>query len=183
VFDGLKARLDRLFTDAPTDRAAHDALVREALIEARVGLRVMRESLAKVEADLAAEQRAQQDAERRGVLAAEITDAETVEIAARFATKHAEKAAVLAQKAEAQRAELLLAERDSEELTAQLKQRGAAAASDSVRSAWREVESAGGVRPETDVNDELGRLDADRKLRDQAVAAQLAHLKKQLGRD
>lgn len=183
MLEGFKARLDRLFADAPTDRAAHDGLVREALVEARAALRVMREALAKVEAELATERQALADAERRGALAAGIEDTETVEIAARFAARHTAKVDVLVRKAEAQRAELQLAEQESDELAAQYKGRGPAAASDSVRAAWREVEAAGGVRPETDLHDEIAKVAADRALREQAVAAQLAHLKKQLGKD
>lgn len=183
MFEGLKARLDRLFTDVPADRADHDRLVHEALVETRVGLRVMREALAKTDAELAAEERQRADAERRGALALEIADTETAEIAARFAAKHAERAAVLARKAAAQREELALAEREAEELAAQFKDRKASASSDSIRAAWRDLEAAGGVRPETDVTGAFARAEADQRLREEAIAAQLAHLKKKLGKD
>jgi hypothetical protein len=52
----------------------------------------------------------------------------------------------------------------------------------SLRAAWREVEAAGGVRPETDLGGELRRAQEERELMAQAVEAQLAQLKKKLGK-
>jgi hypothetical protein len=183
VFEGLKARLDRLFADAPVDRRAAEGDLREALIEAKVGLGVMREALAKTDAELAGERRQQADAERRGALAAEIGDTETVEIAARFAARHAERAEVLQRKVEVQREELRLAEREAAEIAAMFRARGAAQAGDSVRAAWRDLEAAGGTRPETDLDGVLQKAEQDRRLRDEAVDAQLARLKKKFGKD
>ena len=50
-------------------------------------------------------------------------------------------------------------------------------------AAWRDLESAGGARPETDVEGELLRSQLQRQQMDKAVDAQLEHLKRKLGKD
>lgn len=82
-------------------------------------------------------------------------------------------------KLEAQSAELALAERELEAMKAQLKK---AAGSSQVDSAWREIEAAGGVRPATDVQDELLRSQLDRAAREAEAEAKLNALKKKMGR-
>ena len=81
-----------------------------------------------------------------------------------------------------QREELMLAERELAEMTEALRGAPADVAGDSVRDAWRDLESAGGVRPETDVRDELVQLEIDQARRKAAVDEQLAFLKKKMGR-
>ena len=79
-----------------------------------------------------------------------------------------------------QRDEVALAERELAEMTAEAAARGRAAApSESVAAAWRDLESAGATRP-----DDGARLqaDAERQRRDSAIEAQLAYLKKKLGK-
>ena len=49
-----------------------------------------------------------------------------------------------------------------------------------MRAAWLDLEAAGGARPEPD---EQLRADAERRLREEAIEAQLAYLKKKLGRE
>ncbi len=181
AFDGLKARLERLFAESAGDPAAG---LREALVEMRVGLGVMRDALHRTEQELAAERRQLGDAERRQSLAADINDAETVRVAERFVIRHRERSAVLERKLSVQRDELALAEREVEELTAQYRSSslGAGEAAASIKRAWRDLAAAGGTRPEMDLDAELEKAEADRKLHEAAVEAQLAQLKRKLGR-
>lgn len=180
MLEGLKARLDQLLRDAaPSDRRAYVAGIREALLEARLGIGRMREALAATERELAAERRQLEDAERRGRLAAQVPDPETVAIAERYAARHRERIVVLERKLPVQRDELELAERELAEMTAQVKDAPAGSAAESISAAWRDLENAGATRP-----DEQARQDADaeRVRREQAVEAQLAFLKKKMGK-
>ncbi len=182
MFDGLKARLDRLLRErGPAGAREHAAALREALIEARMGITGMREAIARTERELATERQQLADAERRGRLAADVPDAETVAVADRFASRHRERAAVLDKKLAVQREELVLAEREVREMAAQF--RGAARGPEtaSIESAWRDLEAAGMERPGADA-DGLA-AETDRRRREEAVEAQLAYLKKKLGKD
>lgn len=181
MFESLKARLDRMMAEAgPRDR---QGLLAGALVEAKAAVLAMRDALAATDAQLSAERQALADAARRRELAAGIDDAETVAIADRFAAKHRERAELLARKREVQLGELALAEREVAEMTAQLRGAPGERASASAEAAWQEVEAAGGVRPETDLEDRLAEARLDQARREQAVAEQLAFLKKKLGKD
>jgi hypothetical protein len=65
-------------------------------------------------------------------------------------------------------------------MQAQLK---AVPAPPSAERAWREVESAGGARPDTDLRDELLKSDMDRAAREAAAARQLEELKKKMRKE
>jgi hypothetical protein len=180
VLEGLKARLDQLLRDgARSDPRAYAAGLREALLEARLGITTMREALAATERELAAERRQLEDAERRGRLAAAVPDPETVAVAARYAARHRERVSVLERKIVVQRDELALGERELADMTAEAQRATAGNPSESIAAAWRDLESAGAVRP-----DEQERLqaDADRRRRESAIEAQLAYLKKKLNK-
>ena len=86
--------------------------MREAVVDAKVAVQEMRAALARTELELTAEGQRLADAERRGRLAAEIQDQETVQVAERFTARHRERVGVLERKLAAQREELALAERD-----------------------------------------------------------------------
>ena len=146
----------------------------------RASVAKMRQDLAAAERVLAAERQQREDAERRGKLAAGIGDQETVAVAEKFTARHSERIGVLEGKANAQRAELALAERELEEMTDQLK--AARVAPGSVGAAWRDLEAAGGIRPETDLEDDLLRSQVDRAARERAAEEQLKELKKKLGK-
>jgi hypothetical protein len=180
MLEGFKARLDRLFRErggGGDDPRAHAAALRDALVEARAGLTSLREELAASERELAGEQRQLADAERRGRLAAQLPDPETVAVAERFVLRHRERITLLERKVAVQREELALMEREIEEMSGQLK--SGATSSDSIRAAWRDLEAAG-ASPPTD--EERLAHEADRRRRDQAVEAQLEYLKRKLGR-
>ncbi|MFZ5623086.1 MAG: hypothetical protein ACOY71_01475 [Gemmatimonadota bacterium] len=185
MFDELKAKLDRFLAErtASADPRARALLLKEALLEAKVGVRVIRESLAKAERELAAERRQLAAAARRGALAAGIDDVETVAVAAKFAAKHRERVQVLERKVAVQRDELALAEKEVEEMMAQLKaSRHGDGPRINVDSAWSAVGSAGGTHPGVDEVEDL-KQDLDRAGMDAAVEAQLAHLKRKLGKE
>lgn len=188
VFEGLKARLEKLLADhtPPGDPRQRSAQLHAAVVEARVAVATMRDALAATERALAAEQQQLADAERRGRLAAQIPDPETVQVAEQFVARHRERIGVLEKKVAAQREELALTERDVEQMTAELRQtrQGTAGGPTPAQSAaWRDLESAGGVRPETDVEGELLKSELNRAQMDAAVQAQLDHLKKKLGKE
>jgi hypothetical protein len=181
VFDGLKARLDKLLRDhTSSDPRGYAAGLREALLEAKVGLTTMREALAGSERELEAERKQLQDAERRGRLAAAVPDAETVALAERFAQRHRSRIEVLNRRIAVQRDELVLAEREIEEMSSQFRAAAGGRSSESVEAAWRDLESAGATRP--DVEDRL-QHEVDQQRLQQTIEAQLAYLKKKMGQD
>lgn len=188
MLDGLRARLEKLLADhtPPADPRARATALHAALLETRVAVGAMRDALAVTEQALLQEKQQLEDSERRGQLAARIPDPETVAVAERFAERHRERAGVLERKVALQRDELLLAERDLEQLGSEY--RAARQGTDPGRTpaqeaAWRDLESAGGARPETDVTDELLKSQLNRAELDRTVDAQLEHLKKKLGKE
>jgi hypothetical protein len=183
VFEGLKARLERLFREhSRSDPRAQAALLREAILEAKVGVGTMRSALASTERELAAERRQLVDAERRGKLAAELPDAETVALAERFTVRHRERVAVLERKLVVQRDELALVEREVAEMISEYRTARPGAPFESIDAAWRDLEAAGGERPGLGLDDSPSRAEADQKLKE-AVEAQLAFLKKKMGKE
>ena len=183
MFDGLKARLDRLLRDrGGSDSRAYAAGLREALVEARLGITEMRRALVSAEAELQSERKQLADAERRGRLAAAVPDGETVAVAERFAMRHRERILVLERKVVVQRDELALTEREVQEMTAQWRSASQGGPrSESLDAAWRDLEAAGGSRS-TDEPDRMA-ADLDRRHREETVEAQLAYLKKKMGRE
>lgn len=179
--DAFQAALDAA---SPGDLREVAGRMREAVIEAKVGVREVREAVARTDAELAAERQRLADAERRGRLAGEIQDKETVAVAERFAAKHRERLAVLERKAAAQRDELSLAERELAEMQGQLERAAkAGAGGGNVEQAWRDIEAAGGTRAGVDPRDDLLRADLDRAHREAQAQEQLDELKKRMRKD
>jgi len=177
VFERLRAAINAALEAAtpPPDIRDLAGQMRQAVIEMKVAVGRMREGLASTEQQLAAERRQLDDAERRGRLAQGIGDGETVEVAQRFAGKHRERVEVLTRKLEAQRAELTLAERETAEMTEQLRalERGHPAGG---------RDSTSGARAELDLEGELLQAQVDRAARDAAAEEQLQALKKKMGK-
>lgn len=155
--------------------------MREAVVDAKVAVAGIQEAVERTARELALERQRLGDAERRGRLAGEIQDQETVSVAERFATKHRERAAVLERKLAAEREELALAQRELDDMQAQLK--AAATAQPSTEKAWHDIEEAGGAREGTDLRDELLKSDMDRAAREAAATRQLEELKKKMRKD
>jgi len=157
--------------------------MREAVVDAKVAVAEIQEAIARTERELAVERQRLADAERRGRLAGEIQDQETVAVAERFAAKHRERLGVLERKLVAQREELALGQRELDEMQAQLKAADQARGTGSTEQAWRDLEEAGGTRPGTDLNDELLKSDMDRAAREATAARQLEELKKKMRKE
>lgn len=189
LFARLRDQLDQVLargTVPPTPREEATA-IQQHLVDLKVGLEDLRRAFAATGRELTLEREQLTAAERRGQLATEIQDAETVRIATEFTTKHRERVDMLERKLAVQREEVALAEREADVLLGRLKQARQGLTPEgrtpSAEAAWRGLEAAGGVRPETDVESELLKTRADRAAMEQAAEAQLAHLKKKLGKE
>lgn len=183
MFESLRARLDRLLqAHSRADHRARAAALREALLEAKVGVSTMRSALMITERELESERRQLADAERRGRLAAEVPDPETVGVAERFVARHRERVSVLERKLVVQREELALAEREVVEMLGEYRGARQGPAFESIDAAWRDLEAAGGERPGLGLDTDPAGTNSEEKLK-QAVDAQLAYLKKKLGKD
>ena len=138
----------------PSERRPMIASMRDTLVQARVGLGDLRTALETTRTRLAEERRELETVRRRKGLAAGIKDAETVAIAERYEAQHSQRVTVLEQKLVIQETELAMAEREVEEMTAELKL--AAAGIDSVPSSG----AASGVTsgPESGVDPDAERL-------------------------
>jgi hypothetical protein len=173
VFERLRAAVNAALDAAmpPSNWRDLAGQMRRAAVEGRAALMQLREALSRTERELAAERRELAQAQRRGGLAEGIGDRETVEVAQRFVAKHTERVAVLEQKLAAQQAELALAQRDVDEMVAQL----------------REMERRGGVPPESareavGGGTEEGGAEMDRAAREADAAQRLEELKKRMGK-
>jgi hypothetical protein len=144
--------------------------MREAVVDAKVAVAEIQEAVARSEREAGLERQRLADAERRGRLAAEIQDQETVVVAERFAAKHRERVGVLERKLVAQREELTLAQRELDEMRSQLK------------TAERE-RPAVTTSPGLDLEDELLKSEMDRAARDAAATRQLDELKKKMRKE
>jgi hypothetical protein len=179
--DAFRAALDAASTPGEGDLRSLARQMREAVVDAKVAVAEIQEAIARTERELGLERQRLADAERRGRLAAEIQDHETVGVAERFATKHRDRLGVLERKLAAQREELALAQRELDDMQTQLK--AAATARPNTEQAWRDIEQAGGVREGTDLRDELLKSDMDRAAREAAAQRQLEELKRKMGKD
>lgn len=123
VFDAFRKSLEDLVNRGiPADeRRSIAAEMRDTLVQARMGLADMRDALARTRARLAAEERELATVVRRKQLAIGIGDTETVKVAEQYEQTHAERVAVLGRKASAQEDELQLAEREVQQMTADMK--------------------------------------------------------------
>lgn len=155
--------------------------MREALVDAKVGLSQSRAARDAAAAQLERERTELATVKRRGQLAAGINDAETVKLAAEYELKHSERILVLERKHAALEQEVALVEREMVEMTAQLKQlvsgvdTGAAPTSDPTEDP---------LDPDRANISELDALrrSADRSARDADADARLAELKRRMGK-
>src|SRR6267378_770103 len=116
--DALRTALDA--ATPPGDLRDLARQMREAVVEAKLAVGETREAVARTERDLTQERQRLADAERRGRLASEIQDLETVDVAQRFAAKHRERVQVLEKKLAALQGELALYERELGDMQGQL---------------------------------------------------------------
>ena len=141
-------------------------------MDAKVAVAEVQEAVGRTERELALERQRLADAERRGRLAGEIQDAETVAVADRFAAKHRERLGVLERKLVNQKEELALAQRELDDMQAQLK------TAERDRPAMEAR-----AEPGLDLEDELLKSDMDRASREAAASRQLEELKKKMRKE
>ncbi len=112
--DAFRAELDRR---EPEDQVAELlSAMRREMTAAKAALPELGEAVGRVRAELERERDLLAQCERRRTLAERIGDAETARVAADFAGRHRERAAVLEQQAEAAEAEHSLRSREAAEM-------------------------------------------------------------------
>jgi chromosome segregation ATPase len=115
----LRDLMDR--STPPEERRAGLAQMKQTLVQARMGLDDLRKGIEQTRQRLASEQRELETVRRRKGLAAGINDRETVSLAEKYESLHAERTDVLTRKLSAQESELALVEREVGEMTSALK--------------------------------------------------------------
>jgi hypothetical protein len=190
MFDSFRQTLRDLMDRAtpPEERRAGLARMKQTLVTARLGLDDLRAGVATTKQRLAVEQRELETMRRRKGLAAGINDAETLKLAEKYETHHAERVAVYVRKLEAQEAELAIAEREVAEMSAELKgamlgtaPAGGATGADARAAAMAADEAAGDSSQVAEELDAMGRARA-RADRDADAERRLAELKRRMGK-
>jgi hypothetical protein len=188
MFDSFRQTLRDLMDRAtpPEERRAGLARMKQTLVTARMGLDDLRGGVAITRQRLEAERRELETVRRRKGLAAGINDTETVALAEKYEAHHAERHAVLTRKLEAQEAELVIAERDVAEMSAELKSAmlGATAPGTPLgrdEAAAEADRAAGDSSHVADEIDAMGRARA-RSERDADAERRLAELKRRMGK-
>ena len=115
----LRDLMDR--STPPEERRAGLAQMKQTLVQARMGLDDLRKGIDQTRQRIASEQRELDTVRRRKGLAAGINDQETVSLAEKYESLHAERTEVLTRKLAAQESELALVEREVGEMTSALK--------------------------------------------------------------
>lgn len=173
VLDGLKARLDQLLASAGDPGAFTDGLY-AAMVDTKAAIAAIRDARTVTERELTRERQQLADAERRGRLAEQIGDAETAELAGVWTGKHQARVALLERKLAVQQDELVMAERQLEEMKQhyQKARRGIPPGGPSPAV----VDPAVGEPVDPEV------YELERKARQGQVEDQLADLKRRMGR-
>lgn len=184
MFENLRQSLNDLMARATKPEERRDVLARmkDSLVHAKLGVEDLRGGLAKTRQRLEEERREIETVRRRKALAEGIQDQETVELAARYEALHAERTAMLERKLEAQESEVALAERELEEMTAELRRHAIGAVPPaSTAGAMRDplAEETGEAARE-----ELDAMARERKkaMRDDDAARRLEELKRRMGK-
>jgi hypothetical protein len=153
-------------------------MMRDALVAAKVSVSQSREARDLAAMQLARERSELETVQRRGQLAAQINDAETMAVAARFEQKHTERIAMLERKLAALETEVGLGERELEEMSGQFKAMQDGAKMPPSPSA----PAAQAGLDERDTEHNALRREAARAAREADAAARLEELKKKMGR-
>lgn len=187
MFESLRATIADLVGGrvAPADRRGVITEMKRALVQAKLGVEDLREGV-EVTRRRVAEQKAElETAIRRRTLAEGINDAETAALAAKYEAQHAERIAVLERKLEAQEAECGLAERDYDEMVAQLKKASVGAGSGLHAGSRGPTDAELGLPDDAPLMGELDGLARARMRaeREAGADAALEALKKKMGRE
>ncbi|HEU4722335.1 MAG TPA: hypothetical protein VFS59_13330 [Gemmatimonadaceae bacterium] len=186
MFDNFRQSLRDLMdrSTPPEERRAGLAQMKQTLVEARMGLDDLRAGIEATRKRLAAEQRELETVKRRKGLAAGINDLETVALAEKYESLHAERTEVLTRKLAAQESELALVEREVAEMTTALKGALSGATTgtplQSSESAELDEMLDGGARTAEEI-DALGRA-SNRSAREAEADQRLAELKRRMGK-
>jgi hypothetical protein len=186
MFEQLKQHMRELLDRAtsPADRRTMVAMMRDAVVEAKVAVREMREQLEETRRRLAAERHELDTVRRRARLAAQIEDAQTLQIAREYERRHGDRVDVLERKLAAQEAELMLAEREVEEMTRELKSRAVGVDPGGAAAEVGEGAGEGSPFPPDDpLEPDAGlRGEIDRADREARASEMLAELKRRMGK-
>jgi hypothetical protein len=166
----------------PSSRA-RARMMREALVDAKVGLSQSRAAHEAVRAQLERERTELATVRRRGQLAEGINDTETVRLAREYEGRHAERIAVLEKKLAALAQEVALVERETAEMTSQLKR--LTGMNDTATPPTPDTPTSDTVdNPEAGDLSELDALrrTAERSARDADADRRLADLKRRMGK-
>lgn len=128
-------------------------------VSTKAGLEALREQLATARSRAAAEKKEADVCRRREELARRIGDAETGDVAAKFAEKHENRRRVLSDKADAIEAEIRLQESEFNEMLQQI--RKARASRESLRATVGRTRARSSIQGSDDLFGELDRM-ADR---------------------
>lgn len=186
MFESLKATLhDLLHGQVPSgDRRAVIADMKRALVTAKLGVGDLREGVEATRQRLGTERDQLAVVQRRKTLAAGIADAETVTIAEKYETQHAERIAVLERKLAVQEDEASLAEHEYDEMLKQLKAASAGVGSGAGPQSREPSDADLGLPDDAALRSELDAL-GRRRARSEAEAAadaRLEELKKKMSR-
>lgn len=192
VFESIKSTIADLLGGRvhPGDRRAVITDMKQALAMAKLGVEDLEQGVAATRRKLDAERQGLETVTRRKGLAAGISDADTVAIAAKYEAQHRERIPVLERKLEALEAEAALARRDYDEMLAQLKT--AAAGAGSVGGGGAPAGAAGGpsdaelgLPDDGALHAELDALHRQRAREEKAAEAdaRLADLKRRMGQE
>ena len=119
AIENFNKELDRDQVPGAVDRLL--AGMRDEVADAKVRIRELEDQIARADAEAAREKREGATARRRGKLAADIDDTETVQLAEQYVQRHDERQRILEQKSAALRQELVIRRREVEEMLAQVK--------------------------------------------------------------
>jgi hypothetical protein len=187
MFESFRQSLNDILDRAtpPEERRAVLARMKQTLVQARMGLDDLRGGVATTRQRLDIESRELETMRRRKAAATAINDAETVALAEKYETVHAERAEVLRKKLEAQEAELGMVEREVGDMTTELKQAmlGAGANPSSIADEARAeadsvLDEGKDVAEEIDAISRAGR----RSARESEAEQKLAELKRRMGK-
>ena len=123
MFEQLRRSLNDLLERAtkPEDRREVVSRMKGTLVQARLGLDDLRDALSQSQRKLERERREVETVRRRKELALKVNDTETVTVAERFEWQHTERVRVLEDKVVVQTREVELAEREVEEMKAEIR--------------------------------------------------------------
>ena len=187
MFESFRQSLNDILDRAtpPEERRAVLARMNQTLVQARMGLDDLRGGVGVTRERLDVETRELETMRRRKAAAVAINDAETVALAEKYETLHAERAEVLRRKLEAQEAELGMVEREVGAMTSDLKQAmldaggNPSSISDDARAEADAILDDGkGVAEEIDAMSRAGR----RSARESEAEQKLAELKRRMGK-